>query len=71
LRHKGVTSDAADISGSITHIRLNQLLNQTVNLAKRQLAQEVPDVRMAELKALNNKNALRSANYNAITLTNK
>jgi hypothetical protein len=71
LRHKGVTSDAADLSGTITHIRLNQLLNQTVNLAKRQLAQEVPDVRMAELKALNNKNALRSANYNAITLTNK
>ena len=71
LRDRGVTSSDADLANSITHIRIRQLLNQSVNLAKRQLAQEVPDVRMAELKALNNKNALRSANYNAITLTNK
>jgi hypothetical protein len=71
LRERGVTSEDADLSQSITHIRLRQLLNTTVNHAKRQLAQEVPDVRLAELKAKQNERALRRANYSALTLTNK
>jgi hypothetical protein len=71
LRERGVTSEDAELSQSITHIKLRQLLNQTVNLAKRQLAQEVPDVRLAELKALQNRNAQRRGNYSAINLTNK
>jgi hypothetical protein len=72
LRERGVQSTDVDISNSITHIKLRQLLYTTVNHAKRQLAQEVPDVRLAELKALQNKNALKRAQYSAITnLQNK
>jgi hypothetical protein len=71
LRERGITSDSAELSNTITHIKLRQLLTQTVNLAKRQLAQEIPDVRMAELKAKQNSNALRGAQYNVITNTNK
>jgi hypothetical protein len=71
MRERGVTSEDAELSQSITHIKLRQLLTQTVNLAKRQLAQEVPDVRLAELKALQNRNAQRRGNYSAINLTNK
>jgi hypothetical protein len=72
LRERGVQSTDVDISNSITHIKLRQLLYATVNHAKQQLAQEVPDVRLAELKALQNKNALKRAQYSAITnLQNK
>jgi hypothetical protein len=71
LRERGVGSDSAELSNTITHTRLRQLLTATVNHAKRQLAQEIPDVRMSELKALQNRNALRGANYSAITNTNK
>jgi hypothetical protein len=71
LRERGINSDSVELSNTITHIRLRQLLNTTVNHAKRQLAQEILDVRMSELKALQNSNALRRANYSAITNTNK
>jgi hypothetical protein len=72
LRERGVGSDSAELGNTITHIRLRQLLTQTVNLAKRQLAQEIPDVRLAELKAKQNSNALRGARYGQVlNLTNK
>jgi hypothetical protein len=72
LRRRGVGSDSAELGNTITHIRLRQLLTQTVNLAKRQLAQEIPDVRLAELKAKQNSNALKGARYGQVlNLTNK
>jgi len=65
-RRAGVTSDTADLSNSYTHIVLRRLLTQSVNHAKRQLAHEVPDIRMQELQAAQVKRAQRGSNYSTI-----
>jgi hypothetical protein len=70
-RREGIGSQDLPLSNSITHIKIRQLLNQAVNQAKRQLAEEIPDVKLAELKRKQNQNALKRADYNALTLTNK
>lgn len=58
LRREGVTSDDMRIAGSYTHIKLRQLVNQSVNQAKRVLVTEQPaQIRAAE----NNKRAIDNA----------
>jgi hypothetical protein len=72
LRRKGVTSDDLQISGSYTHIRLRQLVNQSVNQAKRQLASEsTSGVRPAEVRKRQLDNALKQQRYGALLDTSK
>jgi hypothetical protein len=72
LRAAGVTSTQAELSDSYTHIQIKRLLNQTVKYAKTQLANEIPDIRLAELKALRTKQAQKNRNAPAVlNLQNK
>ena len=72
LRRAGVTSEQADLANSYTHIRIKRLLTQSVNHAKAQLAKEIPDIRLAELKALRTQQAQKSRNATTVlTLQNK
>ena len=71
LREAGITSDQAELSDSYTHIRIKRLLTASVNHAKRQLAEEMPDIRESELNAARTRRAQKSRDYSAITLQNK
>lgn len=65
-RESGVTQEAADLTNSYTHIRIKALLNASVNLAKRQLAEEMPDIRESEMAAKRIRQAQRTSNYGAV-----
>jgi len=65
-REQGITQDQADLSNSYTHIRVRRLLTQSLNHAKRQLAQEVPDIRMSELTAKKTRQAQRTSDYGTV-----
>jgi hypothetical protein len=65
-RERGITQDQADLSNSYTHIRIRRLLTASLNHAKRQLAQEIPDIRAAELTAKKTRQAQRTSDYEAI-----
>jgi len=66
LRASGVTGEQADLSNFPTHIMINRLLTASLNHAKRQLAEEVPDIRAAELVAKRTKQAQRQGDYGRI-----
>jgi hypothetical protein len=65
-RSQGITQEQADLSNSYTHTRIRRLLTQTLNLAKRQLADEMPDIRAAELTAKKTRQAQRSSDYGTV-----
>jgi hypothetical protein len=65
-RQSGVTQDQADLADSYTHTRIRRLLTQTLNLAKRQLADEVPDIRMSELTAKKTRRAQLHSDYGTV-----
>ena len=62
-RNRGVTQEQADLSDSYTHIQIRRLLNRTMNHAKRQLAEEMPDIRVAELAAKKNRQSAARSDY--------
>ena len=62
-RSRGVTQEQVDLSDSYTHIKIRRLLNQTMNHAKRQLAEEMPDIRVAELAAKKNRQKAARSDY--------
>lgn len=65
-RAAGITGEDADLSNSYTHRKIRQLLTQSLNHAKRQLADEIPEIRMSELKGLRTKQAQGRGDYGAI-----
>jgi hypothetical protein len=65
-RESGVTQEMADLTNSYTHIRIKALLNASLNLAKRQLAEEMPDIRESEMAAKRIRQAQRTSNYGAV-----
>ena len=65
-REQGVTQEQADLSNSYTHIRIRRLLTQSLNHAKRQLAQEMPDIRLSELTAKKTREAQRKRDYGTV-----
>ena len=65
-RERGVTQEQADLSNSYTHIRIRKLLTQSLNYAKRQLAQEMPDIRLSELTAKKTREAQRKRDYGTV-----
>ena len=72
LRSAGVSEDAMKLSNSRVHDRLRELTYRTVDFAKRQLAQESPDLRLAEIKAQQVQTAQKQGNYGQIlNLNNK
>ena len=62
-RNRGVTQEQVDLSDSYTHIQIRRLLNRTMNHAKRQLAEEMPDIRVAELAAKKNRQSQARSDY--------
>jgi len=70
MRRKGITSKQADLSNSWTHRKLRELFNQTVGLAKRELAQQVPDIREQELILKKTKQAQAERNLQGILSLN-
>jgi hypothetical protein len=72
LRNAGITSEQADISNSYTHIQIKRLLDQSIKQAKSQLAREIPDIRLEELKALRTKQAQKNRDATTVlTLQNR
>ena len=72
LRDAGVVSDEMQLAGSRTHRMLRQLTYSVVNHAKRQLAEESPEIRTAELRKLQVQNSQLRGDYGQIlSLTNK
>lgn len=72
LRDAGVVSDEMQLANSRTHQLLRQLTYRVVNYAKRQLAEESPELRTAELRKLQVHNSQIRGDYGQIlSLTNK
>ena len=71
LRAAGVGESDMRLSNSRTHQRLRELTYRTVDFAKRQLAAETPELRLAEIKAQQVQNAQKQGDYgNILNLTN-
>ena len=65
-RAANIRSETADLSNSPTHILLRRALNQSVNLAKRQIAQNNKELRDAEIEGIQAQKAQKSSDYGSI-----
>ena len=71
-RSQGKTGEDMPLANTRTHVMLRQLLNQTMNHAKRQLEREIPDIRLSEIKANQTRQKQKTGNVQSVlNLQNK